>query len=221
MTTDTRREPPARGEGRAPRTFGHILHFARGYDLLAWLLLGGRERAFRRKILDLARLSPRDTVLDVGCGTGTLAILAKEQLGGDGVVCGIDASPEMIERAQRKAKRAGIDVAFETACVEALPFEDGTFDVVLSTLMLHHLPREVRESCAREARRVTKPGGRVVIVDFGESERETRSIIERLHRHGRVLPAEIVRVLTAAGLPIEETGSLGLHGLHFVVARAP
>src|SRR5687767_4080403 len=85
---------------RAP---GHVLHGATGYDLLIWVLTLGRERALREKMLRLARLAEGESVLDVGCGTGTLAIHAKQRVG-QATVCGIDASPEMIERAQRKAR---------------------------------------------------------------------------------------------------------------------
>ena len=142
---------------------------ARFYDALVWLVTLGRERAFRERLVDLARLVPGESVLDVGCGTGTLAIAAKRRVGEPGVVRGIDASPEMIEPARRKAAKAGASVDFETAVAESLPFPDASFDVVLSTLMLHHLPKATRQECAREMRRVLKPGGRVLAVDFAKS----------------------------------------------------
>src|SRR5215471_15579110 len=82
-----------------PRTKGRVLHSeAHYYDLLAWLLTFGRERAFRERLVGLARVDPGDTVLDVGCGTGTLAIAAKRRVGAAGAVHGVDASLEMIER---------------------------------------------------------------------------------------------------------------------------
>ena len=219
MMSHTPRDHSAHG-AEAPHTIGHVLHSGRAYDLLAWLLLGGRERAFRQKILDLARLTPADSILDVGCGTGTLAISAKEHVGASREVRGIDASAAMIARARRKAKAAGVDVTFENAVVEAIPFPDGTFDVVLSTLMLHHLPRAVRDQCAREMRRVAKPRARVVVVDFGATASAHRTFLERFHRHGRVPLSEIIRVLSDAGLTVEESGPMGLHDLQFVVARA-
>jgi ubiquinone/menaquinone biosynthesis C-methylase UbiE len=74
-----------------------------------------------------------ESVLDVGCGTGSLAIAARRRLGTDGKVFGIDASPEMIARATSKVARAGISVSFRVAVAEALPFPDAQFDVVLST----------------------------------------------------------------------------------------
>jgi ubiquinone/menaquinone biosynthesis C-methylase UbiE len=100
---------------RLPNTSGLVLHKAAQYDLLLWLLTLGRERAFRERALGLAHLSVGDSVLDVGCGTGTLAIAAKRQVGQKGHVCGIDASPEMIARAGKKARKAGVEVDFRGA----------------------------------------------------------------------------------------------------------
>ena len=90
----------------------------------------GRERAFREKLLRFARLQPGETVLDVGCGTGSLAIAAKMQVGPAGKVYGIDASPEILARARKKARKAGVEVTFEQAPGQALPFPDGHFDAV-------------------------------------------------------------------------------------------
>src|SRR5919106_5180593 len=90
-----------------PNTKGLVLHgTARYYDLLALLFMRGREEEFREKVLELARLRSGESVLDVGCGTGTLAIAAKQRVGPTGKVYGIDASPEMISRATKKALKA-------------------------------------------------------------------------------------------------------------------
>jgi ubiquinone/menaquinone biosynthesis C-methylase UbiE len=204
-----------------PRTSGLVLHgTARFYDLLAWLFMRGREGAFRKKIVDLARLQAGESVLDVGCGTGTLAIAAKQRVGPTGNVYGIDASPEMIARAGKKARKAGVDVVFKNAVVEALPFPDKSFDAVLSTLMLHHLPREAREQCAREIRRVLKPGGRVLAIDFATSGKK-KGLLAHLHRrHGSVKLHEIIGALSQAGLSIVESGAVGVKDIQFVLATA-
>jgi ubiquinone/menaquinone biosynthesis C-methylase UbiE len=204
----------------APGTKGRVLHWAAGYDLLAWLLLLGKERAFRERLVRLARLEPGQSVLDIGCGTGSLAIAAKRRLGPSGKMQGIDASVEMIGRARKKAGKAGVDVTFTKGVVEALPFPDADFDTVLSTLMLHHLPHAARQQCAREMRRVLKPGGRVLAVDFGGATRNRKSFVERFHRHGRVDLHDIVKLLSDAGLQIVESGAVGVRDLNFVLATA-
>src|SRR5215472_12750485 len=143
---------PAVG-GQNPRTSGIVLHSPIFYDLTVWLAFLGKEHAFRNKVLNLARVAPGESLLDVGCGTGTLAITAKRRVGPTGTVNGIDASPEMLARAEKKAKRAGVAVSFTKGLAEALPFPNAQFDVVLSTVMLHHLPLEARLGCANEMRR--------------------------------------------------------------------
>lgn len=205
----------------APGTGGRVLHAAAGYDLLVWLLLFGRERAFRERLVQLARLAPGETVLDVGCGTGSLAIAAQRQVGAAGSVTGLDASPELIARARRKAARAGVDARFTVGVVEALPYPAAAFDVVLSTLMLHHLPAAAREQCAHQMRRVLKPGGRALVVDFAApANGRGRGIIARFHGHGGVPPDTIVALLRGAGLEVVEQGGTGVRNVNFVLARA-
>lgn len=206
----------------APATKGRVLRAeARYYDVLVWLLTLGRERAFRERLADLARLRPGERVLDVGCGTGAFALAAKRRVGPTGTVHGLDASPEMIERARRQAARAGADVTLHVGVVEALPFPDAHFDAVASTLMLHHLPRAVRQQCAREMRRVLKPGGRVLAVDFATPTGERRGLLARLHRHGHAALDDIVNLLAESGLTVEESGAVGVRDLQFALATVP
>src|SRR5689334_13188750 len=120
-------------------TKGATITWARGYDLLVATIMLGFEGRFREKQLKLAKLQPGERVLDVGCGTGTLSIAARKHVGPSGSVTGVDPAAEMIERATHKAKRDRVDVEFRTAAAEQLPFPDASFDVVLSSLMLHHL----------------------------------------------------------------------------------
>src|SRR5260370_6264054 len=128
---------------RTSQGAGIVLHEAARYDLLVWLATLGRERALRERIVDLARLEPGESVLDVGCGTGSLVIAAKRRVGDASVVHGIDASPQMLARASRKARKAEADVNFQSALAQALSCADAKFDAVLATMMFHHLPRRV------------------------------------------------------------------------------
>ncbi len=206
----------------APNTNGRVLHWPLSYDLLVSLLLLGRERALRERLMQLARIGPGQSVLDIGCGTGTLAIEAKRCVGASGTADGIDASPEMIGRARTKAAKAGLEVTFSTAVAEALPFADERFDAVLTTLMLHHLPDDTRRRCVHEMGRVLKRGGRVLAVDFGRKPGSRKSFFDRIHhRHGSVEIDEIVKLLTEAGLRAVDSGRLGILGLNFVLASRP
>lgn len=206
--------------GRSPRTSGIVLHSPILYDLTVSLAFFGKEQAFREKVLKLARIAQAETVLDVGCGTGTLAIAAKGRVGPAGIVCGVDASPEMLARAEKKARKAGVEVLFRNCLAEALPFPDAHFDVVLSTVMLHHLPGTARLKCAHEIRRVLKTGGRVLAVDFEGFSDQRRSLLSHFHRpHGHVRARDIAALFAEAGLSAVETGPVGVRDLQFVLAQ--
>jgi cyclopropane fatty-acyl-phospholipid synthase-like methyltransferase len=136
------------------------------YDPL--LALSRRERDLKGQLLARAALAPGMRVLDVGCGTGTLALWAA-QLQPGAQVCGIDADERVLRRARRKLRRAGAAVAFERAFSDALPYADASFDRVLSSLFFHHLTRESKRDTLREIARVLKPGAELHVADFGEA----------------------------------------------------
>jgi ubiquinone/menaquinone biosynthesis C-methylase UbiE len=214
MASHAERGDP-RGSKGAP---GLVLHGAGRYDLTVWLMTLGHEVAFRERILELVNLQRGERVLDVGCGSGSLAIAAKRQVGSAGAVCGIDASVEMITRATAKAGKAGLTVGFIEAPAQALPFTDGSFDVALSTIMLHHLPRKGREQTITEMRRVLRPGGRALIVEFTAS----KGLLGRFHRHGHVDLDDIVVMVKSAGMTVVRSGEAARRSdLHFVLATAP
>lgn len=215
------RMPPSTPD-QSLRTSGIVLHSPVLYDFTVWLAFLGKERGFRDKVLQLARLRKGESVLDVGCGTGTLAIAAKLIAGPDTAVYGVDASPEMLVKAQQKARKAGAQVVFRSGLAESLPFPDAQFNVVLSTVMLHHLPQKARQQCVNEIRRVLKPDGRVLVVDFEGFSEQKRTILSHFHRpHGHVRGEDIVALLGGAGLKTIERGPVGIRDLHFVLATAP
>lgn len=199
----------------SPASQRGVVRWAARYDLLLWLLTLGRERAFRERLLAPAHLQPGESVLDVGCGTGTLAIVASRHTTAE--VHGVDASPEMVARARAKARRAGSAAAFDVARAESLPFADARFDVALSTVMLHHLPRATRLAAVREMGRVLKPTGRLLVVDFAGA-RGGKGPRLHFHRHGHVDPRRLVELANEAGLDVRESGPLGRWSLHWVLA---
>ncbi len=151
----------------APKTAGRTIRsWARFYDAASWLMTFGKAPAMRKKTVALAQPADGEKVLDVGCGTGTLAIALRAKVGSGGEVVGLDAAPEMIAVARDKAAKRGADIDFRVGLIEEIPFPDGSFDLVLSSFMLHHLPEEVRQKGLAEIRRVLKPGGRFLVVDL-------------------------------------------------------
>ena len=132
------------------------------YDLLTRVLgMGGSYGT----LVAQAELADGLRVLEIGCGTGNVAVRVKRADPGADVV-GIDPDPLALARAQRKARGLS-GIRFERAYAQELPFADGEFDRVLSSMMLHHLDDDVKAGAAAEIHRVLRPGGTLHIVDFG------------------------------------------------------
>ncbi|HEX9705428.1 MAG TPA: methyltransferase domain-containing protein [Gemmatimonadales bacterium] len=142
---------------------GHPL-VARLYDPLLRLTM--REQAFKEALVRQAAIAPGQRVLDVGCGTATLTLLAKRAEQRADVV-GLDVDPVMLKLASRKVLRSGLEVSLELGSAVALPYADRSFDRVLSSLTLHHLTRDQKQAALREAFRVLKPGGVLHVADWG------------------------------------------------------
>jgi demethylmenaquinone methyltransferase/2-methoxy-6-polyprenyl-1,4-benzoquinol methylase/phosphoethanolamine N-methyltransferase len=149
-----------------PQTTGVTIHWASHYDIVTSLLGFGTNQRGSKKVIELANIQVGDKVLDVACGTGSLTLTAQAYAGPTGKVYGIDAAPEMIELAKKKASRSGSLVTFDGGLIENLNFPDASFDVVVSRLAIHHLPDDLKPKAFAEILRVLKPGGHVLIADF-------------------------------------------------------
>ncbi len=197
----------ALGEVPAKETKGLVLDDGWRYDLAGWFhdtfSFHGRWRELRQRTINLARLQPGEQVLDVGCGTGTLALEVARRVGHAGRVAGVDPGAEQIARARAKAVRHHAPVEFKLGVIEQLPFADQTFDVVFATLMMHHLPASLKRQGLAEIARVLKPGGRLVIADFTRKQ-DRRGWAARFHAGGSSIH-DLVALVKEAGFERVET----------------
>jgi ubiquinone/menaquinone biosynthesis C-methylase UbiE len=142
-------------------------------------------------------------VLDVGCGTGSLAVLIKRVFPGVEVV-GLDPDESALARAARKARRARAAIQFDRGFSDALDYPAASFDCVFSSFMFHHLERHDKESTLREIRRVLKDDGNLHLLGFGGPEPAGHgSRVRGLHSHHRLNDNDertILALMTAAGL---------------------
>lgn len=126
-----------------------------------------REGAWRPRLVSEVLAGEPEAVLDLGCGSGTLAI-ALAAAPGAHTVTGIDGDPEILDLA--RAKSGAEPVEWVEGHANELPFPDASFDRVVTSLLLHHLERPVKRAALKEARRVVRPGGRLHVADFGKSQ---------------------------------------------------
>jgi demethylmenaquinone methyltransferase/2-methoxy-6-polyprenyl-1,4-benzoquinol methylase len=136
------------------------------YDVTNEVLSFGVHRLWRRVAVKASGARPGHKVLDCATGTGDLALAFKRTVGGEGSVLGTDFCQEMLIPAPAKAAREGLEVKFEVADALALPYADDSFDVASIAFGIRNVDDPVR--CLKEMARVVKPGGRVVVLEFGQ-----------------------------------------------------
>lgn len=163
-----------------------------------WLGVGALHAA----LIEQAALAPGQSVLDVGCGTGTLAVRMRRAHPGVEVTA-LDPDPKALAIARRKAERAGVAVRFEQGYGDALPFPDASFDRVTSSMMFHHLDLTVKRGMLRETLRVLRPGGSFHLVDFGHHGHSHGGLLARLfhseaHLHDNE-DANVATLISEAG----------------------
>jgi ubiquinone/menaquinone biosynthesis C-methylase UbiE len=187
------------------------------YDLMTTLM--GANHA-RKVLLEYEALRDHDNVLDIGCGTGTLAVLIKRRHAGVEVT-GLDPDPNALARARRKAKRARVEVHFEQGFADEIKHPTASFDRVFSSFMFHHLKPEERVQTLREIRRVLKPHGRLFLLDFDVSEPAAHRGFQRMfHSHPRLTDnseSRILGLLNEAGFT--DAARVLVHSAVFGLAR--
>jgi len=179
-----------------------------------WLV---HDVVYKRQLIEQADIRPGQRVVDLGCGTGTLAIMVK-QAHPETEVFGLDADPEILGIARAKANREGVAVTFDEGMTFALPYPDGSVDRVFSSLMIHHLKTSDKERTAREIYRVLrspdpssgKPGGQLHILDFGKpSSPYTKLLGPLLHRFEEAndnIDGRLPEIFGAPGLTMRHMG---------------
>lgn len=143
--------------------FGRLARFY-DFGLRFMFRFAGGETIFRNEIIAAAGIGYGERVLDVNCGTGTLALLIAARVSGEGSVAGVDLSHEMIAMARAKSQQGNVE--FIEANAERLPFADVSFDCVTISLAYHEMNREGRRNALAEIMRVLRPGGRLAIADL-------------------------------------------------------
>jgi ubiquinone/menaquinone biosynthesis C-methylase UbiE len=160
-------------------------------------------------LLAQAELQPRHAVLDVGCGTGTLAVEIKRRFPAVDVLA-IDPDPRALAIARQKAARAGVSIRFEHAFGDALPCATGSLDRAFSSMMFHHLPKDERQKVLAEIRRVLKPGGRLELLDFAGGSHNF--LAQLVHGHQTAVAVEermLARMRDAGFREARRTGNRG------------
>jgi ubiquinone/menaquinone biosynthesis C-methylase UbiE len=209
----------------SPRRTGTTIDRFRLNALVTQVAFGGRRRRVYRQIVELSGASPGHRILDVGSSSGYLARMLAAAAGRSGSVTGIDPSEAAIAYARRRATgpastsaRASAPASFVAGVAQDLSaFPDDSFDVVTSTLALHHVPARQRAAAFREMYRVTRPGGRLLVADLDSS----RPLLPlhpgaRRMQHAAAATAPLDELAVAAGYRVEGFGTLPL--LRYVTA---
>lgn len=162
------------------------------YDVLARLFGGDRGRSLLARQVSC---KPGSRILEVGCGTGEMLLLLK-RAHPEGQFTGLDPDPNALERASGKARRAGVAIRFDQGFAEELPYEEGSFDGVVSSFMFHHLEVAAKVRMLTEVRRVLRPGAPLDLIDFAGPSTDGRSFAaRRFHSHSRLKDNDEDRVL--------------------------
>lgn len=153
---------------KTPKNYIPALHYrwlTPIYDhIIKW---GLAEDSLKRRLVERMNIQPAQSVLDIGCGTGTLALILKRATP-EARVIGLDGDEQILAIARSKASRAGLDIQIDHGFSYNMPYPDGSLDAVASSFMIHHLTGEDKLRTFREVYRILRPGGKFHILDFGQ-----------------------------------------------------
>ncbi len=176
------------------------------YDLMSRVLGIGKAH---QTLIEQAELAAGQRVLEIGSGTGNLTLRAKRAHPGIDVI-GVDPDPLALARARRKLQ-AESGIRFDHGYSQRLPYDDGEFDRVLSSLMLHHLDSDAKAATLAEVFRALVPGGRLHLVDADAEVSEHDGRIARFfarHQHAHAhFGDSIPQLLGAAGFDCTQVGT--------------
>jgi ubiquinone/menaquinone biosynthesis C-methylase UbiE len=184
------------------------------YDpILKWVM---REDTFKRILVSRARILPGMKVLDLGCGTGTLTVMLKKEYP-NSIITGLDGDPEVLDIARQKS--GSLNIQWDQGMAYALPYPDGSFDRVVTSLVIHHLVTEDKRRAFQDVYRVLKPGGELYVLDFGSPHSRTARLItmymQGLEEAADNFDGVIPQIISAAGF--ESVDELD----HFVTVFGP
>lgn len=150
------------------------------YDpVLKWLM---HEEHFKRDLVQHLGLQPSQRVLDLGCGTATLTLMLKQAQPAATLV-GLDGDDQVLAIARAKLAHTAVEVLITQGMASELPYPDGAFDRVVTSLVMHHLTRPQKQLAFAESLRVLCPGGQLYVVDFGQPQTLPNTVISQILRH--------------------------------------
>jgi ubiquinone/menaquinone biosynthesis C-methylase UbiE len=215
-------EPSHAGVGDADHTTGVLHGSGRTYDICATIFFGGRRRRVFSRLAAESGARPGNRVLDVGCGTGYFTRLMAQAVAPGGSAHGVEPSAEAVAHARRMTRLD--NCTFAVGVAEALDAPDGAYDVVVSSLMIHHLPETLRPRATSEMFRVLRPGGAVLVAEFRPpASKLGRRLVKAFAQHEAMAENRVdllAPMLRHAGFDQLDGGEIR-PWIYFVQARKP